>query len=103
MITIVGVHEIDAAEPCFLLEVSFDKVPEGNYWDEVTQEIPNQPRSNWQVPYDERPLNDSETSWAFFFHYLDLKKPLLTPDGSIVLPSPSPRPEYLQGVKYEEP
>ena len=103
MINIVGVHEIDVDEPCFLLEASFDNPPERDFWDEVTQEIPNQPRGNWQAPYDERPLNASETSWAFFFHYLDLRKPLLTPDGPIELPNNSPRPEYLNSVNYEQP
>ncbi len=103
MITILGVHYVDAPEPCYLVEVQLDP-PETDYnWDEVTQELPGEPQDNWQVPLDERPLDNTGTRWAFFFHYLDFNKPLLTPNGQIALPALSPMPEHLSNIEYEGP
>jgi hypothetical protein len=69
----------------------------------VTQENENGPQSNWQVAYDEQPLDDKRSRWAFFFHYLDLSKPLLTPMGPLELPTPTPLPEHLQQIAYDDP
>jgi hypothetical protein len=52
-------------------------------WSEITQRIAGAPTSNWQAPYDERSLSDDGTRWAFFFHFLDCRKPLLTPCGAV--------------------
>lgn len=90
---------------------------------QFTQEIPNQPRKYWQVPWDEKLLDESgevvianndllekETNlWIgylhliFFFHYLDFSKPLLTPFGPLVLPKELIRPERLSKIIYESP
>src|SRR3954471_13442817 len=96
-----GVHPVEAAEPCHLIEA---ELPDGDDfdWGQVTQEDATQPRHNWQVPYDERPLDDDHRRWAFFFHYLDLSKRLLTPAGPIQLPAPTPRPDHLKGIEYLE-
>ena len=99
---IIGAHPVDASEPCHLIEVEFQQTSEID-WSEFTQELPDQDRDNWQVPYDETPLNDDETRWAFFFHYLDLRKPLLTPDGPMGLPSPTPLPKHLESIEYDAP
>ena len=40
---------------------------------------------------------------AFFFHYLDLSRPLETPLGDVALPDPSPAPERLSFMEYEAP
>jgi hypothetical protein len=40
---------------------------------------------------------------AFFFHYLDRHRPLLTPGGPIPLPEPVARPERLSVITYEPP
>jgi len=72
-------------------------------WSEITQRIAGAPRSNWQVPYDQRALNDDGTRWAFFFHYLDCQTPLLTPRGAARLPDVTPLPKYLQAIEYEAP
>jgi hypothetical protein len=71
----------------------------------VTQEVAGQPKMNWQAPYDERLLEESEgkARYAFFFHYLDLKKPLLTSAGSIALPKPTKAPPRFQDIVYESP
>jgi hypothetical protein len=78
--------------------------PECDYdWNGITQKTPGQPRYNWQVPRDEQSLKNSKTNWVFFFHYLDLSKPLITPDGLLELPPSSSIPDYLRDIKYEKP
>lgn len=107
MMEIRGIHPIPGtAEPVHLIDIvtvgRFDEVP----WGEITQSDPNQPRENWQAVYDERelpPLPDGRVRAAFFFYYLDLSRPLETPDGPCVLPSPTPVPEDLAHIEYEEP
>jgi hypothetical protein len=99
--TIRGVHPVAANEPCHLLEAELDA---GDFdWGSVTQAIPGEPESNWQVPWDERPLDDEKRRWAFFFHYLDFNKPLSTPDGDVPLPPPTPIPQHLANIDYESP
>jgi hypothetical protein len=101
-IEIVGVYPVEAPEPCHLVEVRFDEPPDNLDWGKVTQEVDGQPQSNWQVPWDEQPL-DEETHWVFFFHYLDISKPLLTPLGPCELPRPTDLPDYLSATEYEQP
>jgi hypothetical protein len=100
--TIRGVHPVDAPEPCHLIEAELVDAEDFD-WGEVTQEDATQPRENWQVAYDEQPLDNDERCWAFFFHHLDLAKPLLTPVGPIPLPAPTPCPEHLHNIEYMEP
>jgi hypothetical protein len=102
---LIGVHPVPADEPVHLIELLI----EGDVGDfeigEVTQEIAGQPRSEWQAPYDERVLEESrgKVRYAFFFHYLDFKKPLLTPAGSLPLRQPTNVPAHLQDIEYESP
>lgn len=58
---------------------------------------------NKQAPYDEQLLTETEGRWAFFFHFLDLTKPLRTEVGEIELPSPTLMPEHLAGIRYKLP
>jgi hypothetical protein len=62
-----------------------------------------EPRSDWQVAYDEQGLEVGKGRYAFFFHYLDFAKPLLGPAGPIPLPAPTEIPEHLKGIEYEAP
>lgn len=102
---ILGVHPVEADEPVHLIEL----VVEGDAKDfdigEVTQQVAGQPKANWQAPYDDRLLEESEgkTRYAFFFHYLDANKPLLTPSGSLSLPKPTKISAHLQNIVYESP
>ena len=93
---------MDAPEPCHLIEVEVRDADTFD-WGRVTQALPGQPRANWQVPWDERPLDYENHRWAFFFHYLAPSRPLLTPEGEAPLPEPSPIPDDLNGVRYEAP
>lgn len=105
-VKVVGVYPIEAREPVHLVEISI----EGGTADafdlgEVTQEMANTPRMNWQAPYDERVIAeaDGKTRLVFFFHYLDLNKPLVTPAGEFALPAPVKLPPRLKGIVYEAP
>ncbi len=87
----------------YLLEMEIDP-PDGEVdWACITQPVPGQRRSNWQSPYDERPLDEQGTRWSFFFHFLDLTRPLQSQLGDRVLPRVSPTPEHLRSIVYEVP
>jgi hypothetical protein len=105
---VFGVHVVAGSEPCHLIEMvvrgwrveDFDFI-------EVTQRDRSLPPSSWQVAYEEQVLEqtDNETRFAFFFHYLNMYEPLLTPAGPINLPEPTPVPAHLEAVAsaYEPP
>ena len=122
-IEIIGIHSVEAPEPVHLIELwvrgahgIFDM---GGF----TQEIPDQPRDNWQVPFMEQILstsgdeilaNDFEASekpelWTgdmrlvFFLHDLDLTQLLKTPFGDVRLPRESQLPKRLSMIQYEQP
>jgi hypothetical protein len=40
---------------------------------------------------------------AFFMHYIDLARPLITPFGTVRLPKPRRLPRRLSMINYEEP
>ncbi len=87
----------------YLLEVSGAAVNEEFDWGQVTQVRDDVPPDNWQAVYDEQALRAPRSSWVFFFHDLDLSRPLSTPVGPVALPAPTPRPAHLKAVRYELP
>ena len=122
-VEIIGLHPVQASEPVYLLEILV-RNSEGVF--EIvkfTQELPGEPIDNWQVPYDEKILDadgdkviadgfgaeDMPELWignvrlAFFFHFLDLSKPLMTPFGDVALPPESDMPSRLSIIEYQEP
>ncbi|MBO0754683.1 MAG: hypothetical protein J2P54_02390 [Bradyrhizobiaceae bacterium] len=115
-VKVVGVHPIEADEPCHLIELAiWDPDREFNL-DDLTQVDDKIRRGLWQVAYDERyldaqnlqPLGHNrpdrkEYRLAFFFHYLDLAKLLESSFGPLALPQPSPRPEYLDFMEWGPP
>jgi hypothetical protein len=120
-IEIIGVYPVRANEPCHLVELWVRELYGDLPMCEFTQELADRPRDNWQAPYDERVLDVDGTSQvserfpqsidsdgndvrlAFFFHYLDSSKPLLTPSGPVQIPSETKRPSRLKFFKYESP
>lgn len=120
---VVGVHEVDADEPCHLVEVLIDGAEGPLEIAAFTQPVQGMDRSNWQVPWQEVLLDvagvnvlagphlsdQDHEHWrgsvrlAFFFHYLDLKHDLQSPVGPLVLPALSARPERLAQLRYEAP
>lgn len=104
-VRIISVHPIPANDPCHLLEIELKAGSDEFDFGLVTQEMADQPKTNWQVAYDEQQIGDKQDGrrWVFFFHYLDLERPLLTPHGPITLPDPSPVPPHLKEIEYYEP
>jgi hypothetical protein len=105
-VKVVGVYPVGDAEQVHLIEISI----EGGAVDafdlgEVTQEMPDTPRMNWQAPYDDQVISETcgKARVVFFFHYLDLNKPLLSPVGSLALPVPKKLPPRLKKIIYEAP
>jgi len=106
MLEVLGLHPVAADEPVHLIRVAIDGEFDDVDWGEITQPTPGEPRESWQVPYDEQELEtlpDGRAQAVFFFHYLDVTKPLETPFGSVPLPAPTPIPKELASVKYEAP
>jgi hypothetical protein len=104
-VKIIGVHPVEADEPVHLIELLVEGDADTFDIGEVFQEVAGQPKSNWQAPYNERVLEerDGKIRYAFFFHYLDFQKPLLTPAGSVPLPKPTKKPAHLKDIMYESP
>jgi hypothetical protein len=122
-VEILGLHPVQANEPVHLLEIMVRNSDGVFDIDQFTQEISDEPKDNWQVPYDEKILNANgdgiladgfETQnipelWtgnvrlAFFFHFLDVSKTLNTPFGDVRLPEETERPSRLAIMEYEEP
>ena len=102
---IIGVHPIEADEPCYLIEIAVTDPDDRFDWNEVTQEDPAQPHDNWQVAWDEQLVAAAEgrSRYVFFFHYLEMSRPLRTSFGEVVLPEPTPAPAHLQGIEYFPP
>lgn len=122
-IDVIGVYHVEADVPVHLIEI-LAKNSNGIFdLAEITQEIPDQSRRNWQAPWDEKILDhagekiiadyfsarEKPELWignirmAFFFHYLDFSRPLLTPFGPITLSNECPKPNRLSEIEYESP
>ena|SRR6266496_732355 len=120
-IELLGVYPVEALEPCHLVELLIQGHVGRVDLSDFTQEMPKQPQSNWQVPWDERVLNADGSQarsgryprevfadgtplrLVFFFHFLDFSRPLMTPAGEVILRSPEERPQRLAFLKYESP
>ena len=120
-INIIGVYSTEATtEPCYLIEAIIEDFQGDLDLAEFTQEVPRQPRENWQVPWDEHILDEEGITGelapfpgplkvfgsqriAFFFHYLDLSRPLITPIGKVYLPEATKLPDRLSFIGYEPP
>jgi hypothetical protein len=119
-IDVVGVYSVpEAAEDCSLIELNVVLGNEELDFSSVTQEMPGVPSAQWQVPWLEHKLDESGSSGqellgslhgpsqairvAFFLHYVDFSRPLLTPAGTIQLPKPIARPTRLHFMQYEQP
>jgi hypothetical protein len=116
---VVGIHAVEEApDPCHLVEMRLEgEGDERLDLRAITQETAGDPGSTWQTPSGEhlldasgergRPLDEEEVSGlaaparvAFFFHFLRLDRPLLTPAGPVKLPPAAPRPERLRFLRY---
>ncbi len=87
----------------FLIEVKLMPPDADLDWGEFTQAQDDVDESEWQVAYDERPVDEEAGTWTFFLHQVDLTRPIHTPLGARSLPAATPRPAHLQSVEYEVP
>ncbi len=120
-IDVIGIYAVEASQPCYLVELLIRQHTGPIDVGRFTQATPGQPQSNWQVPWDERVLNSDGTAdllgrypskivadgtplrLAFFFHYLNFERPLITPAGDVILPSAETVPSRLAFLEYEAP
>jgi hypothetical protein len=98
---VIGLHPVLADEPVHLIELEVEGDADDFDLGEITQEVPGEPRSEWQAVYDEQEIG--ENRFVFFFHYLDTMRPLDSPAGPLALPPESPVPDHLRSIKYEAP
>lgn len=122
-VDVVGVYRIESHETVHLVEILVNNSKGVFDLSEFTQEISDQQKENWQVPWDEKILDiqgekiladyfsvkEKPELWmgnvriAFFFHYLDFSKPLITPFGLVTLSNESLIPNRLAEIEYESP
>ena len=111
-IEIVGVYPVDTVEPVHLVEVLVSDPFEDVDWSSFTQDEPDigsneeGDAADESIPHDEQPveqLPDGRTRVVFFFHNLDVVRPLLSSFGSLQLPGPTNRPARLAGISYGPP
>jgi hypothetical protein len=115
---LVGVYRVTNHTDVHLVELYFDKSPQKVDVGSITQEISGEPQANWQVPWSEMyldkngeriigdwfnaPIKFNYTRLLFYFHQLNLSKPLLTGDGPLVLNDPTELPSRLLGkLQYD--
>ena len=89
-VSVLGVYTVPGQEDVHLLELRIDTLPSAIEVEEFTQEDPSFPKSDWQVAYDEKYLNESgdqiigdwmdkpsddntPTRLTFFMHFLTLE------------------------------
>lgn len=120
-VEVLGVHPVPEVQDCFLVEMVVAESASMPDFSDFTQPVAHLPRAEWQVPYDEKLLDQdgtkvvadpwerpapscpAKTRMAFFFHDLDPSAPLQTPFGEARLPSPTPMPPRLAMLRYEAP
>ena len=117
-LSIIGVYSIPETDDVKLIEIVIDRSPSSVEVDKFTQLDKSIPKSSWQTAYDEHYLNENGTEvigrfgefptdilftrLAFFLHFVDFDKPLLSQFGELWLPLESPIPDRLKKIiKYE--
>jgi hypothetical protein len=100
---VIGIHPVSADEPVHLVEVEVGADVGEIDWCSFTQPLAGRDQGLWQVPYDERMVPGRPGHWCFFFHYLDVRQPLLSYAGPMELPPETPVPQSLRFVAYRKP
>lgn len=121
MISLIGVYSVNGEPNVALLELVVHAKHTEFDIGEITQAQNGIDPLEWQSPWDEKYLNPqgtaiigdeleapkevSETTRiAFFMHFLDVKQPLLTPFGEVMLAGLASMPARLSSImKYEQP
>lgn len=120
IVQLLGVYHVRQSPNVHLIELLIKKPPNEVDISTFTQKNELLPESCWQAAYDEHYLSEdgtsvigtfcdqnnvrgTETRIAFFMHFVDFNKPLLSEFGELALSSPSPMPERLLKVITFEP
>ena len=115
--SIIGVYPVKKHPEVKVIEMTLDCPPSQVDISKFIHPIDNFPKSSWQVPYDEKYLNENGTEsiggfcdvpadipytrLVFFLHFVNLAKPLLSPFGRLKFPEESPMPNRLRSIiKY---
>ena len=117
---VIGVYKIKENADVHLVELIIPATPSDVQVEDITQEVPNEPKDNWQVAYDEHYLNlmgnkiigdflklpkdnTAPTRIAFFLYFLDFSRPILTQFGEVKLPQPVAMSDRLkQLISFED-
>jgi hypothetical protein len=128
-VRIIGVYSLPERPAVHLIEAEVDAGPLDFDMGDFTQADRRLHKSEWQTAYSDTLLNEAgdavlaggaQVVWdrdlteearsiapsrvAFFFHYLDPARPLLTPGGPLAVPPVTPIPARLARIiVYEEP
>lgn len=120
-VKLIGLYSVDENPDVTLVELSIDKKANEIDIGEFTQEIENEPRLNWQVPFAEKYLDKDgntiigddidlpalitdTTRLTFFFYFLDTTKPLMTPFGQLTLTQKKEQPKRIKDlIVFEDP
>ncbi|MCL6266618.1 hypothetical protein [Flagellimonas myxillae] len=114
---LIGIYSIPNHNDVNLVELIIEENVDDFDLGEITQEQKGQDKLNWQTAYDEKYLDENGSAIigddfekptglkrfrvAFFFHFLDLKKPLICQYGLIKLVEITEFPDRLKKViKY---
>jgi hypothetical protein len=122
-VEIIGVYPVQAEEPCHAIELWARGLIRPFSFGDFKQKAPDKPERAWQCAWLEHILSTDGTKILareaevsskrelfrgdlrvmFFIHYLDPGRSLITPFGEVDLPRPTPLPERLSIVEYEQP
>ena len=118
---LIGLYVVNENPDVTLLELSIDKKANEIDIGEFTQEIENEPRPNWQATFSEKYLDKDgikiigddinlpsiltgTTRLTFFFYFLDINKPLITPFGQLLLTQRIAQPKRIKNlIVFEDP
>lgn len=119
--TLIGTYQVNGQPNVHLVEATVNTKHSDIDIGKFTQEQDGVDRPDWQSPWDEKYLNEDGTAiignWmdspkgenektrlAFFLHYVDFQKPLITPFHQIAFGQPEKMPERLSSmIEYEQP
>jgi hypothetical protein len=115
-----GIYKIENVKNVYIVELESKEEIDNLEISQITQVIDGEERMNWQSPYDEKYLNSSNEiigDWIdipksirqgekiiFFFHELNLKKPIRTQFGDLETSNITEVPKWVSEImEYEEP
>lgn len=113
-VKLIGVYNVPNMPEVKLVELLVHTSPENFDIGSISQEIKGLDRMSWQTAYDEKYIdiegNEIKANKTapfrllFFFHYLDVSKPLITQYGYTKLSITGPMPQKLADwVTYSPP